>query len=121
MKRFLVQSSDLEREKKRVKYDVSDVTKEHTVYSETDSPAALDVVQKTTSTITMSWRPPLAVLIAYNITYTENGRSAYMMTSGDVDSYELTGLVPGTLYDIDLVAVGNVGRSIAVSTSAVTG
>ncbi|XP_035663399.1 fibronectin-like [Branchiostoma floridae] len=85
-----------------------------------DSPTELDVVQKTTSTITISWTPPQAVLIAYNITYTENGRSAYMMTSGDVDSCELTGLVPGTLYDIDLVAVSKVGRNIAVSTSAVT-
>eukprot|EP00058_Branchiostoma_floridae_P019276 XP_002604766.1 hypothetical protein BRAFLDRAFT_70615 [Branchiostoma floridae] len=92
-----------------------------TVGTKTDSPTALGVAQKTTSAITISWTPPQAVLIAYNITYTnENGRSTSGMTSGDVDSYELTGLVPGTLYDIDLVAVSKVGRSIAVSISDVT-
>ncbi|KAI8507148.1 hypothetical protein Bbelb_155870, partial [Branchiostoma belcheri] len=40
--------------------------------------------------------------------------------TGDVDSCKLTGLVPGSQYDIDLVAVSRFGRSLAVSTSVIT-
>ncbi|CAH1274511.1 FN1 [Branchiostoma lanceolatum] len=91
-----------------------------TVATKTDSPMALEVEQKTTNTITISWVPPKAVLIAYNITYAENGRSTPIMTPGDADSCELTDLVPGTQYDIDLVAVSRVGKSIAIGISVVT-
>ncbi|CAH1259377.1 FN1 [Branchiostoma lanceolatum] len=90
------------------------------VGTKTDSPMALDVEQMTTNTITISWLPPKAALTAYNITYTEDGRSTSMMTSGDVDSCELTDLVPGTQYDIDLVAVSRVGKSIAIGISVIT-
>ncbi|CAH1250665.1 PKD2L1 [Branchiostoma lanceolatum] len=92
-----------------------------TVGTKTDSPMALEVELKTTNTITISWLPPEAVLTAYNITYTESGRSTTMMTPGDVDSCELKDLVPGTQYDISLVAVSRVGKSIAIGISVVTG
>ncbi|CAH1250637.1 PKD1L3 [Branchiostoma lanceolatum] len=91
-----------------------------TVGTKTDSPMALEVEQKTTNTITISWLPPEAVLTAYNITYTQSGRSTTMMTPGDADSYVLTDLVPGTQYDVDLVAVSRVGKSIAIGISVVT-
>ncbi|KAI8507049.1 hypothetical protein Bbelb_154880, partial [Branchiostoma belcheri] len=87
---------------------------------ETPSPTALYVEQKTTNTVTISWSPPEAVLTTYNITYTGNGRSNSVMEPGDVDSCKLTGLVPGSQYDIDLVAVSRFGRSLAVSTSVIT-
>ncbi|CAH1249970.1 PKD2L1 [Branchiostoma lanceolatum] len=88
--------------------------------TETDSPMALEVELMTTNTITISWLPPEAVLTAYNITYTESGRSISVMKSGAVDSYVLTDLVPGTQYDISLVAVSSVGKSIAIGISVVT-
>ncbi|XP_019627160.1 PREDICTED: fibronectin-like [Branchiostoma belcheri] len=91
-----------------------------TVGTKTDSPTALYIEQKTTSTVTISWLPPEAVITAYNITYTGNGRSTSVMEQGDVDSCKLTGLVPGSQYDIDLVAVSRFGRSLAVSTSVIT-
>ncbi|KAI8479442.1 hypothetical protein Bbelb_428120 [Branchiostoma belcheri] len=91
-----------------------------TVGTKTDSPTALYIEQKTTSTGTISWLPPEAVITAYNITYTGNGRSTSVMEQGDVDSCKLTGLVPGSQYDIDLVAVSRFGRSLAVSISVIT-
>ncbi|XP_078664157.1 uncharacterized protein LOC144907228 [Branchiostoma floridae x Branchiostoma belcheri] len=91
-----------------------------TVVTKTDSPTALYIEQKTTSNVTISWLPPEAVITAYNITYTGNGRSTSVMEPGDVDSCKLTGLVPGSQYDIDLVAVSRFGRSLAVSISVIT-
>ncbi|KAI8480406.1 hypothetical protein Bbelb_418640, partial [Branchiostoma belcheri] len=91
-----------------------------TVGTKTDSPTALYIEQKTTSTVTISWLPPEAMITAYNITYTGNGRSTSVMEQGDVDSCKLTGLVPGSQYDIDLVAVSRFGNSLAVSTSVIT-
>ncbi|XP_078692959.1 fibronectin-like [Branchiostoma floridae x Branchiostoma belcheri] len=93
-----------------------------TVATGTDSPMALDVEQKTTNSVLISWLPPKAALTAYSITYTEDGRGlrTSMMLSGDVDNCEGTGLIPGTRYDIELVAVSRFGRSLAASTSVVT-
>ncbi|XP_019616811.1 PREDICTED: uncharacterized protein LOC109464300 [Branchiostoma belcheri] len=90
------------------------------VVTQTPSPTALYVEQKTTNTVTISWLPSKAVITTYNITYTGNGRSTSVMEPGDVDSCKLTGLVPGSQYDIDLVAVSRFGRSLAVSTSVIT-
>ncbi|KAI8485744.1 hypothetical protein Bbelb_365780 [Branchiostoma belcheri] len=81
------------------------------VGTKTPSPTALYVEQKTTNTVTISWLPSKAVLTTYNITYTGNGRSTSVMEPGDVDSCKLTGLVPGSRYDIDLVAVSRFRRS----------
>ncbi|XP_019639614.1 PREDICTED: fibronectin-like [Branchiostoma belcheri] len=94
-----------------------------TVATRTDSPMALDVVHKTTNSVLISWLPPKAALTAYNITYTKEGRGlrTSIMLSGDVDNCEVTGLIPGTRYDIELVAVSRFGRSLAASTSFVTG
>ncbi|CAH1266463.1 PKD1L3 [Branchiostoma lanceolatum] len=91
-----------------------------TVGTKTDSPMALGVELKTTNTITISWLKPKAVLIAYNITYTEDGRSTSLIKSAGIDSCELTGLVPGTQYDIELVAASRLGKSIAIGKSVVT-
>ncbi|XP_066296162.1 polycystin-1-like protein 2 [Branchiostoma lanceolatum] len=91
-----------------------------TVVTRTDPPVALGVDDWTTDTISISWAPPKAALTTYNITYTGNGRRSSLAKSGDADSCELTGLIPGTQYDIDVVAVSRLGRSVAVSTRAVT-
>ncbi|KAI8507075.1 hypothetical protein Bbelb_155140 [Branchiostoma belcheri] len=90
------------------------------VVTKTPSPTALYVEQKTANTVTISWSPPQSVITAYNITFTGNGRSTSVMEPGDVDSCKLTGLVPGSQYDIDLVAVSWFGRSLAVSTIVIT-
>ncbi|XP_078617480.1 tenascin-R-like [Branchiostoma floridae x Branchiostoma japonicum] len=91
-----------------------------TAATRTDPPIGLGVDDWTTDTISISWLTPKAVLTAYNITYTGDGRRTSIQKSGDVDRCELTGLVPGTRYDIGVVAVSRLGRSIAVSTAAVT-
>ncbi|KAI8506533.1 hypothetical protein Bbelb_159600 [Branchiostoma belcheri] len=93
-----------------------------TVATRTDSPMDLYVAQKTTNSVLISWLPPKAALTAYSITYTEEGRGlrTSMTLSGDVDNCEVTGLIPGTRYDIELVAVSRFGRSLAASTSFVT-
>ncbi|XP_019619881.1 PREDICTED: uncharacterized protein LOC109466591 [Branchiostoma belcheri] len=91
-----------------------------TVATETHPPLALDVDDKTTDTLVISWLPPRGVIIKYSINYTGNGIMASQEVSGDVNHCELTGLIPGTPYDIDLVAVSRFGRSIAVSTNILT-
>ncbi|XP_078621269.1 uncharacterized protein LOC144887744 [Branchiostoma floridae x Branchiostoma japonicum] len=91
-----------------------------TVATKTDPPGSLEAIDWTINTITISWLPPKAVLIGYNITYSGRGGSTLITKPGDVDRCELTGLVPGTRYDIDVVAVSRLGRSVAVSTSVVT-
>ncbi|KAI8519560.1 hypothetical protein Bbelb_028170, partial [Branchiostoma belcheri] len=94
-----------------------------TVGTKTDSPTSLYVDQKSMNSVTISWSPPEAVLTGYNITYTGNkyGRlSTSKMEPGDVDSCKLSGLVPSTRYDIDVVAVSRFGSSIAVSISVIT-
>ncbi|CAH1233479.1 PKD1L3 [Branchiostoma lanceolatum] len=91
-----------------------------TVATKTDPPASLEAMDWTTNTVTISWLPSRAVLIGYDITYTGSGESSLITKSGDLDSCELTGLVSGTRYDIDVVAVGKLGKSVPVSTSVVT-
>ncbi|XP_078660081.1 uncharacterized protein LOC144904812 [Branchiostoma floridae x Branchiostoma belcheri] len=91
-----------------------------TVATETHPPLALDVDDKTTDTVVISWLPPRGVIVKYSINYTGNGIMASQEVSGDVNHCELTGLIPGTPYDINLVAVSRFGRSIAVSTNILT-
>ncbi|CAH1249640.1 PKD1L3 [Branchiostoma lanceolatum] len=91
-----------------------------TVTTKTDPPVSLEAMDWTTNTVTISWVPSKAVLIGYDITYTGSGGSTLITKSGDLESCELTGLVPGTRYDIDVVAVGKLGKSVPVSTSVVT-
>ncbi|XP_078692960.1 uncharacterized protein LOC144922783 [Branchiostoma floridae x Branchiostoma belcheri] len=91
-----------------------------TAATDTEPPSELYVEDWTIDTVVISWLPPKGVTDAYSITYTGNGRSTSVMSPGDAHSRELTGLIPGTRYDIDLVAVSSVGRSTAVTTSAVT-
>ncbi|KAI8494522.1 hypothetical protein Bbelb_277480, partial [Branchiostoma belcheri] len=86
----------------------------------TDPPKGISVDDWTTDTISISWQPPKAALTGYNITYTGNGRRVSVVQTGDRDSCELTGLVPATRYDVSVVAVSRLGRSISVRTSAVT-
>ncbi|XP_078659276.1 uncharacterized protein LOC144904302 isoform X2 [Branchiostoma floridae x Branchiostoma belcheri] len=92
-----------------------------TVATETHPPLALDVDYKTTDTVVISWLPPRGLIIEYSINYTGNRIMTSQVTPGDVTRCELTGLIPGMLYDIDVVAVSRFGRSIAVSTNVLTG
>ncbi|CAH1253798.1 PKD2L1 [Branchiostoma lanceolatum] len=90
------------------------------VATDTVPPSALDVEDRTIDTVVISWLPPKGVLVEYSITYTSNGRSTAVTSPGGAHSCELTGLVPGAEYDIDVVAVSKLGRSITASTSVVT-
>ncbi|XP_078674743.1 fibronectin-like [Branchiostoma floridae x Branchiostoma belcheri] len=92
-----------------------------TAVTETEPPSALDVEDTTIDSVVISWLPPKGAIVEYSISYTADGRSTSVTSPGDAHGCKLTGLIPGTRYDIDLLAVSRVGRSVAVTTSAVTG
>ncbi|XP_078658360.1 uncharacterized protein LOC144903817 [Branchiostoma floridae x Branchiostoma belcheri] len=91
-----------------------------TAVTETEPPSVLDVEDRTIDSVVISWLPPKGVIVEYSISYTGSGKSTSVTSPGDTHSCALTGLIPGTRYDIDLVAVSRVGRSVAVTTSVIT-
>ncbi|XP_019631251.1 PREDICTED: LOW QUALITY PROTEIN: uncharacterized protein LOC109475159 [Branchiostoma belcheri] len=91
-----------------------------TAVTETEPPSVLDVEDRTIDSVVISWLPPKGVIVQYSISYTGGGKSTSVTCPGDAHSCELTGLIPGTRYDIALVAVSRVGRSVAVTTSVIT-
>ncbi|XP_019621921.1 PREDICTED: uncharacterized protein LOC109468117 [Branchiostoma belcheri] len=91
-----------------------------TVITATEPPSELDVEDRTIDTVAISWQPPKGVIVEYSISYTGNGRGTSVTSPGDTHTCVLTGLIPGTRYDIALVAVSRVGRSVAVTTSVLT-
>ncbi|KAI8514744.1 hypothetical protein Bbelb_073350 [Branchiostoma belcheri] len=90
------------------------------VTAKTEPPSALDVEDTKIDSVVISWQPPKGAIVEYSISYTADGRGTSVTSPGDAHGCVLTGLIPGTRYDIDLVAVSRVGRSVAVTTSAVT-
>ncbi|XP_078660571.1 uncharacterized protein LOC144905067 isoform X1 [Branchiostoma floridae x Branchiostoma belcheri] len=91
-----------------------------TAVTETEPPSALYVEDRTIDSAVISWLPPKGAIIEYSVSYTGDGKSTSMTSPGDAHSCALTGLIPGTRYDIEVVAVSRIGRSIAVTTSVVT-
>ncbi|KAI8499818.1 hypothetical protein Bbelb_221350 [Branchiostoma belcheri] len=91
-----------------------------TAVTETEPPSALDVEDRTIDSVVISWLPPKGAIVEYSISYTGDGRGTSVTSPGDAHGCKLTGLIPGTRYDIEVVAVSRVGRSIAVTMSVVT-
>ncbi|XP_019633411.1 PREDICTED: uncharacterized protein LOC109476834 [Branchiostoma belcheri] len=97
-----------------------------TIVTDTDLPRQLLLSDIRYSSLTLSWIPPVAELLEYELMYrsTERHRLRRSLSSialpGDAGNYRIQGLVPATQYVISLTAVSRFGQSSTVNSTAVT-
>lgn len=89
-----------------------------------NSPAYINISQRTNSSLSLQWPTPNlmedAPNISYNITYQPRGR-ALQTTNSTVNNTNLLLLLSGTLYDITVATVGPQNlMSMVVSNSSYT-
>ena len=86
-----------------------------------DAPAGLTVAEVTFNSITVNWDAPVAdggaSITGYQISWRAGDTSDMVSINTAATSYIITNLAPGTLYDIDVVAVNRVGSSVPVELS----
>ncbi|XP_078082775.1 tenascin isoform X2 [Mustelus asterias] len=91
------------------------------IATDLDSPRDLKVIATTESTITLTWKRPVAVIDHYYIIYISSaGERNEEIVTADAISYILTGLNPAAQYTIILIAQRDKQRSRASTTSAST-
>ncbi|XP_067868791.1 tenascin isoform X8 [Heterodontus francisci] len=89
-----------------------------TVHTALDSPLELEVVKVTDSEALLVWKPTIAAVDEYIITYNTDGDSTVIKrVSGDMVQTQLTALIPSTLYTVWIHAVKG---SLESSTSSAT-
>ena len=85
------------------------------------APTGLTTATVTFNSITVSWDAPIvdggAPITGYQISWRAGDTSGTASISTTTTSYIITDLAPGTLYDIDVVAVNRVGGSVPVALS----
>ena len=86
------------------------------------APVGLTVAEVTFNSITVSWwDAPVAdggaPITGHQISWRGGDTSGMASISITTTSYTITGLAPGTLYDIDVVAINRVGSSLPVELS----
>ncbi|XP_072344355.1 tenascin isoform X9 [Scyliorhinus torazame] len=92
-----------------------------TVDTALDSPSELGVAKVTDSEALLVWKPPIASIDEYIITYSAEGDSPITkQVSGDLTQFELNALLPGTLYTVWIHAVKGSLESSASSTTFTT-
>ena len=91
-----------------------------------DAPAGLTVAEVTFNSITVNWNAPAvdggAPIRGYQISWTDSNAldtpsTVSISISERTTSYIITGLAPGKLYDIEVVAVNRVGGSVPAKLS----
>lgn len=72
-------------------------------------------IAKTSTEITLSWEPDLNTK-SWEIRYKEDGEeyTEILLDDSSISSYKLSGLTPDTAYAVELYAVGNSDKSIAL-------
>ncbi|KAI8484967.1 hypothetical protein Bbelb_373740, partial [Branchiostoma belcheri] len=97
-----------------------------TIVTDTDPPRQLLLSDIRYNSLTLSWIPPAAKLLEYELTYSSTERHrlrrslSSIALSGNVGNYRIQGLVPATHYAISLTAVSRFGRSSTINSTAVT-
>ncbi|XP_038637882.1 tenascin isoform X5 [Scyliorhinus canicula] len=92
-----------------------------TVDTALDSPSELGVTKVTDSEALLVWKPTIASIDEYIITYSaEDDSPITKRVSGDLTQFELDALLPGTLYTVWIHAVKGSLESSASSTTFMT-
>ncbi|XP_051892780.1 tenascin-like isoform X7 [Pristis pectinata] len=92
-----------------------------TVRTVLDSPSDLRILNTTESKSLLSWKPSIAAVDEYIITYSaENGSPVTKRVSGNLIQLELSNLLPGTRYSVLIYAVKGSLRSSTSDTSFTT-
>ncbi|XP_041658765.1 tenascin-N [Cheilinus undulatus] len=88
--------------------------------TELDAPANLLAQDETETSFSVSWDPVKAPIEGYLLTYSSSEGSYELPVGSDRSSYTVTGLRPGVVYTVHLVAVKEMKASTKISTQAET-
>jgi hypothetical protein len=89
-----------------------------TGYTTLSAPSALATSARTSTSLTLSFTEPSGAIDSYSITATPDSGSVVNVTiPAPATSYKITGLTPGTIYTISMVATNGGGNSPSSATA----